>query len=95
MICQKYGQVMFADDTCLLYTGDNLEDLTHHVNERLKIIFEWCCQNKLCVNPEKCSYMLFTTKNVEVDPPIKLNEESLMRAESFQYLGVIMGKNLK
>ena len=83
-ICASEELVMFADDTCLLYTGDNLEDLTHHINERLKIIFEWCCQNKLCVNPEKCSYMLFTTKNVEVDPPIKLNEESLMRAKTFK-----------
>ena len=38
LICREDEFLMFADDTCLVYTGDTLGTLVKHVNERL----QWC-----------------------------------------------------
>ena len=86
---------MFADNTCLLYTGDNLNDLSNHVNNRLKIIAEWCAANKLSLNPSKCSYMLFTTKNVDRNPLIELDGSMLEKTTNCRYLGMQIDENLK
>ena len=94
-ICDEDEMVMFADDTCLLYTGDDLESLTNHVNNRLKTVFDWCCANKLCINPSKCNYMLFTTKLVDVPPQISLDGATIDKTTSFKYLGVLLDENLK
>lgn len=94
-ICTNNEYVMFADDTCLVYSGENLDRLVAHVNERLSIIFDWCCYNKLSLNPEKCRYMLFTNKNVPNDPVIKIESDIVERAKSFKYLGVIVDDKLK
>ena len=94
-LCEEGEFLMFADDTCLLYTGHNLGDLTEKVNERLKTIFHWCCYNKLSLNPSKCSYMLFTNKNVPFDPIIKINDNPITRSRVFKYLGVYVDDKLK
>ena len=94
-ICDKDELVMFADDTCIKYTGENLQELNARINSKLQTIIEWCCANKLCLNPAKCTYMLFTTKNVESDPLIKLNDAFLKREKTFKYLGVFLDENLK
>ena len=46
-LCFEDEFLMFADDTCLTYSGNNYVDLINHVNERLSLIFEWCCHNRL------------------------------------------------
>ena len=94
-LCQADEFVMFADDTCLIYTGDNIDNLTNRVNDRLSTVFDWCCYNKLSLNPSKCSYMLFTNRNVENDPKIELDGKKLDRAVEFKYLGIFLDDKLK
>ena len=94
-LCKADEFVMFADDTCLIYTGNDLNTLTNSVNNRLSTVFEWCCFNKLSLNPNKCSYMLLTNKNVVSEPIIKLNEEKLNRTSEFKYLGIYLDDKLK
>ena len=57
-ICFEDEFIMFADDTCLTYSGDNLEQLIDHVNHRLQLIYEWCCHNKLSLNASKCKFIV-------------------------------------
>ena len=94
-LCQPDEFVMFADDTCLIYTGDDIDVLTNRVNDRLSMVFDWCCYNKLSLNPSKCSYMLLTNRNVEIDPIIELDGEQLSRAHEFKYLGIFLDDKLK
>ena len=88
---------MFADDTCLTYYGDNLSDLLNHVNQRLSLIYEWCCHNKLSLNPNKCKYMIFTNKPYDINalPPLALDNECLENVSSFKYLGITLDSKLK
>ena len=94
-LCEDGEFLMFADDTCLLYTGTNLVELTARVNARLNTIFDWCCCNKLSLNPSKCSYMLFTNKNVTNDPIIKMNGNVISRDRVYKYLGIYIDDKLK
>ena len=94
-ICRDDEFVMFADDTCLVYAGDDLSSLTDQVNERLAVVFDWCCYNKLSLNPSKCSYMFFTNKIVIDDPVICLDSNHINRAKEFKYLGIYLDDGLK
>ena len=94
-ICRDDEFVMFADDTCLVYAGDDLSSLTDQVNERLAVVFDWCCYNKLSLNPSKCSYMLFANKIVIDDPVICLDSNHINRAKEFKYLGIYLDDGLK
>ena len=96
-ICFDDEFIMFADDTCLTYYGDNLSDLLNHVNQRLSLIYEWCCHNKLSLNPNKCKYMIFTNKPYDINalPPLALDNECLENVSSFKYLGITLDSKLK
>ena len=94
-ICSENEYQMFADDTSLCYTGQNLEALTALVNESLKLVFEWCSFNKLSLNASKCKYMLFTNKKVDSDPFILLDSLPIERVNKFKYLGVHLDDKLK
>ena len=55
-LCGDRENILFADDTCLTYVGDDLSSLAEHVNERLALIADWCRSNKLSINPTKSEY---------------------------------------
>ena len=94
-LCTENESQMYADDTCLCYVGDDISLLTKQVNERLKVIFDWCTFNKLSLNASKCKYMLFTNKTIETDPVILLNQLPIERVTEYKYLGVYMDDKLK
>ena len=94
-LCSEDEFLMFADDTSLIYTGTDLPALTEHVNQRLSVVSDWCKYNKLSLNGNKCKYMLITTKIVNSDPTIKLDDVPVSRVKNFKYLGVQLDHNLK
>ena len=94
-ICMTDELLMYADDTCLMYVGDDLTLLTEHVNHRLEVIADWCRFNKLSLNPDKCSYMLMTNKNILSDPVITLGGCLVSRVSECKYLGINMDDKLK
>ena len=94
-LCSEEEFLMFADDTSLVYTGNDLPALTQHVNQRLSVISDWCKFNKLSLNGNKCQYMLITTKKVDSDPIIKLEDVNISRVSNLKYLGVQLDDNLK
>ena len=86
---------MFADDTCLIYTGNDLQHLTSHVNDRLARIHDWCNANQLAINPAKSEYMIFTNRMIIQEPIIKLGNDQINRKESVKYLGLQIDDKLK
>ena len=94
-LCSSDENILYADDTCLIYVGDNLETLTQHVNNRLAIIDDWCNANKLYLNRSKCEYMLITNRVLQATPNIHIANDKLSQATSFKYLGVIIDQSLK
>ena len=51
--CTNDENILYADDTCLIYVGDDLDELLVHVKEILTIIDDWCNANKLFLHRKK------------------------------------------
>ena len=53
-------QIFYADDTCLVFVGENLERLQMYAQDKMKLIQKWCHFNKLSLNASKCEFMVIT-----------------------------------
>ena len=53
---------LFADDTSLFHTHDNIESLIRETNQELIRISTWLATNKLVLNIGKTNYIIFTSK---------------------------------
>ena len=54
---------MFADDSCLIFSADNLDELQITINRELGKVDEWMASNKLTLNYSKTKFMLVHRKN--------------------------------
>ena len=63
---------MFANNTNLLYSYENILQLFIKVNEELGKIGDWFKANKLCLNNEKSKYTLFHKNSSKDDLLLKL-----------------------
>lgn len=54
----------YVDDTKLFLffaTNDNVNALSQ-IQQDLNRVAEWCCTNRLLINPQKVNFMLFGTR---------------------------------
>ena len=56
--------VLFADDTTILYSHDDLASKMNEINKELQEVTNWFKANKLSVNARKTNYMLLGTRYV-------------------------------
>jgi hypothetical protein len=54
--------ILFADDTNVFHSNQNLPDLINQVNSELNKLFDWFSANKLSINFKKTKYMIFKQK---------------------------------
>ncbi len=89
---------MFADDTNILISGKNLNEVLCKGNATLSAVYDWLCANKLSLNISKTKAMLFRTAqtNVPTDlsTALSLNGEPINFVKQFEFLGVIFDQNL-
>ena len=87
--------VLFADDTNVLISGENINVLCNKLNEELECIREWLCCNKLSLNVSKTHYMIFTPRNKTMhDIDLKLHGVNVERVYATKFLGVIIDSKL-
>ena len=67
-MCSNEENILYADDTVLVYVGINLEELTDHEHNRLRNILDRCNCNKLSLNPLKSEIIAVTNKRIEARP---------------------------
>ena len=94
-LCAENENICFADDTCLIYVGSDLESLASHVNNRLSLILDWCKYNKLMLNPAKTEYMILTNKVLPFEPVLRLDDNVISRKTTVKYLGLNLDEKLK
>ena len=58
-VSNVFSSVLFADDTTLLYSSNNLQELSATVNNAFSNIMQWLNANKLSLNIEKTNFMIF------------------------------------
>jgi hypothetical protein len=61
--CNKLFSLLFADDTALIHSSNNLDDLFDFTNSELKKLCTYFRANKLSLHPEKTKYLLISYNN--------------------------------
>ena len=88
--------VQFADDTTLVFTHRNLNYLHYSIESELLIIQDWFNANKLTLNVDKSSYLLYHNQKQPIPNfKIVLNGTEIPRARHAKFLGVWLDDKLK
>ena len=88
--------ILFADDTTIYYTHENLRYLQWCLEEDLKIIADWFKANQLTLNIGKsvCRQDRGKTQKLTSSLNIKIDSLSLPVVTSFKFLGIWLDKDL-
>ena len=89
--------ILFADDTNLFYSHNNVKDVFKTMNAELSHLNDWFCENKLSLNTDKTRYILFHKAKSKDNLPLVLpdwfiNDVKLRRENSLK--GVMIDENL-
>ena len=86
----------FADDTNLILSSKNPNQIAKLLNRDLKLIFEWLCANRLSLNVSKTEFILFRPPKRNLDKRIvlKLNRTKIYESNKIKYLGIILDSRL-
>ena len=82
--------ILFADDTCLIFSALNLASLTTIMNKELQHRSIWFDSNKLTVNPSKSNFLIIPPKLNKPFPQtnVFLNNISIPQCITIKYLGL-------
>ena len=79
---------MFADDTTIVSAHHNINILFSQANIELTKLYNWLCLNKLSLNIDKTSYILFSNKLDDPKKTINIDNINIERVFSNKFLGV-------
>ncbi|XP_065664405.1 uncharacterized protein LOC136086066 [Hydra vulgaris] len=90
---------LFADDTNLFYSHEDINILFLTVNKELDNLTQWFKANKLSLNITKTKYTLFHRVHKKENIPLKLpnlfiDKNIIKREISSKFLGVILDENV-
>ena len=87
---------IFADDTALIYSDENLKRINKRMNIDLKLLVHWLKANKIGLNADKTEAILFKTprKKLNFELKLKLNGKRLLFSSCVKYLGITLDENL-
>jgi hypothetical protein len=91
--------ILFADDTTIVYSHEDIDSQINVVNNELKEVSGWFKANKLSVNATKTNYMILGTSHmtsvkVEHNLNVILDDSILERVKQTKFLGVLIDENL-
>ena len=97
-ICKSTQVIMYADDTVVYVSDQNLSSINSKLTSDLALLSQWLCANHLTLNVKKTECMYFHSiqkkVNLAAHDPVKLNNVPLTVATSYKYLGVILDSQL-
>ena len=91
-VSKLFKFILFADDTNLFCSSDNLQQLCTDVSLELCKLDKWFAVNKLSLNVSKTNYMLFG-KNKNKNCIIKIKDKEIERVYVTKFLGVQIDDN--
>lgn len=94
-VSDKLTFVHFADDTTVHMSGSNLRKLCLDMSEELVGVNEWMNANRLSLNVEKTSFMLFTHSTVKREEVvISIGGRTVQQVRSAKFLGITIDDRL-
>ena len=96
---RKYERVkfvLFADDTNIFCSNENIEVLQDTLNRELAQLFVWFSINKLSLNLGKTNYMLFRSRPPDLELHLKINNADIPKTKvtATKFLGIIIDDRL-
>jgi hypothetical protein len=90
------NMILFADDTNLFISGENLIETVTTLNCELCKLSNWFKVNKLSLNIKKTNYMIFQNrrKKIELIPEVVIDNCKINSVTCSKFLGVIINENL-
>ena len=89
---------MYADDTHLTYSHNDICSIEASLNQDLSNINRWLIANKLTLNMTKTEFMLIGSRqklnSLAVLPALEINGTQLNRVNFTKSLGVLIDENL-
>ena len=81
---------IFADDTNMFYTSNNLHNLESVMNEEFKSVVKYCAINKLSINFSKTNYILVSSSRLSGS----INVNNVKIKSQIKYLGVYLDQHV-
>ena len=97
--CLKYTKCnIFADDTQIDASSNNIESIANTLNEDLANVSDWMKANKLSLNASKTEYMIIGSHKrlhqIQSVPPIILDNTQIKRVKVTKSLGLMIDETL-
>ena len=90
--------ILFADDTNLFISAKTIIELESVFNAELRLLSMWFKVNKLSLNTDKTSYILFSKRITSVanniDFTLLIDSMPIKRVDHCKFLGVYLDQNL-
>ena len=96
-LASQFDTILFADDTFLTLSDNNLSKLQSKVNIELRKIDLRMKKNKLQLNYLKTHYLLFDkqlSRSCSTNFNVSLNSNDIKRIRAVKYLGIYINENL-
>ena len=90
--CPKLELIHYADDPTAFVRCNNLRGLEELVNDELNSVNIWLQCNRLTLNIEKSSYMVFSHNETFLN--VKINNIIFQRVQKTKFLGIVFDHNL-
>lgn len=93
----KYSSLnLFADDTLVSVSDDNIMNAINRINRDLEIITKWLQVKKLKLNISKTKFIVLSNRNTieKRSVSIKIENLNLQQVDEIKYLGVIIDNRL-
>ena len=78
----EFDTILFADDTTLITSENDKNNLIDKVNRNLKVVSDWFDANSLTVHSGKTNFMVFNTKDGQY-----FNEKILLKENKLERIG--------
>ena len=82
--------VLFADDTNIFCTGEDIQQLLQVMTTELSKYKQWFDNNKLSLNLTKTKFMVFGNRAINPELELKINNIEIERVYENKFLGVVL-----
>lgn len=86
--------ILFADDSTLYITGEDIPTMIYSANTDLQTLYTWCLSNRMTINLNKTFSMIFTNKKYTNPPPLLYNTDIIHNTNKHTLLGITFDDNM-
>ena len=88
--------ILFADDTNIFLSGNNIDGIIDKMNGEIKKIIDWLDFNMLSLNIDKTHYIIFSSKfkKLKCNKQFYIREKPIKFVKPIKFLGVILDSRL-